>query len=182
MRASKGHWRQSGFSLVEITLALGIVTVGIVAMLGILSASMTSNTDSTRDTVMASMSRRLLGDLRAFPFDDLWSATPWDPKDLPKNRTTMSPVANDTRYFFKRDGSLLQDSLGRPLGAQAAQNDPGAFYECLVKKTPDPATRPKPHAAKMPAPFNLLNIELRFSWPGARDHEVQTLHATIARY
>jgi uncharacterized protein (TIGR02598 family) len=170
MKALQNHPRRA-FSLVEVVLALGVFSVAAVALIGAFSVSFASQRDSTRDTVLAGMSRYVLSDLRPHPFDALWAAQP----ATVKNPRPKSAPPEDSRYYFREDGTPVT-------GPDAALN-PETLYECVVRKTPDPQTRVAPAGN-----FNLLRLELVFSWPvtasPAPDQRFrkEVLNATIARY
>src|SRR5437867_3861421 len=130
-KRSHSKWL-SAFSLVEISIALGIAVFGIVGMLGLLSASMSANSASDRDTVIASMSRRVMGDLRSRAFDALWEENPW--KVSESKVSSQGSGLPATHFFFKFDGTLLVDSNGAPLGPNEAAKRRDVFYECVVAK------------------------------------------------
>jgi uncharacterized protein (TIGR02598 family) len=62
--------RQSGsksFSLVEITLALGIVAISLLAVLGLMPIASNTNRSAAADTAAASIAAAVLADIRATP-------------------------------------------------------------------------------------------------------------------
>lgn len=75
MTSSERKIRQLAFSLIEIVLAIGIISFSLLAMFGLVSVSLQSNRASASDTDLASMSRQVLATLRNLPFSSLPSAT-----------------------------------------------------------------------------------------------------------
>ncbi len=53
-----------GFALVEIVIAMGVVTFTLVAIIGMLSVGMKSSRESTEDTLIANMATAVLNNLR----------------------------------------------------------------------------------------------------------------------
>lgn len=62
---------ESGFSLIEVTLALGIISFALVSLLGLLPAGLSSFRDSMRTTVSAQVSQRLIAEMRQAEFAGL---------------------------------------------------------------------------------------------------------------
>lgn len=140
------------FSLVEIALALGIVSFAIVALLGLVAVSFDSNRASDEDTLIASMARQVVVELRAIPFDELAAGT---------------NSARETFYF---------DHEAHRLAGPA-----NAVYQCYPRVSPDTdfntqgATNgPKVNLCEVLMPF------LRNAAPDKP--AIQTIHASIARY
>ena len=155
-----------GFSLVEVVISLGIAAACLVTALGLLGVSLNSQDHSANDTVLVSMTEHVLSELRCAPFDTLWAETPGGPE--PPSTPPGAPV--DTRYFFAREGDLVSESDFR------------AYYECVVRKTPDEGTR-RPNSG----PYNLIKVELSFRYPKLPTGPTQSpnqrsLYASIARY
>ncbi len=84
------HIRSGGFSLIEIVLALGIISFALVSILGLLAGALSTSRDASDDRIAASMTTRLLSELRS-------SATF-------QNATT--------NYYFDVDGQLLTSEDG----------------------------------------------------------------------
>lgn len=66
---------QSGFSLIEVTLALGIISFVLVSLLGLLPTGLSSFRDSMRATVSAQVSQRLIAEVRQADFLGLTAGT-----------------------------------------------------------------------------------------------------------
>lgn len=67
---SRGAGGNSGFSLVEIVIALGIVSFALVAIFGLLPTGYKSAIESRRDTRSAFIAEHIIGDLRSSSFSN----------------------------------------------------------------------------------------------------------------
>jgi prepilin-type N-terminal cleavage/methylation domain-containing protein len=158
---------KKGFTLIEVVLALGVCSVALVSIMGVLSIAIGTNGDSNTDTTLAAMSRHVLNDLRAVPFDALWEATPREADNPQPPAAGVADSPPDTIYYFTQEG------LPAPTPAEA-------IYRCVVHKTPDLKTR-----GANGGPYNQLHLSLAFKWPfeaQANSGTSQTLYASIARY
>ena len=84
--------RRTGFSLVEVVLAIGVVAFGIVALLGMLTLSTGLSRNSDQDTMLATMSRQVTSELRNTAF-----------ASLPPTGTIL---------YFDADGTKLTSNKG----------------------------------------------------------------------
>jgi uncharacterized protein (TIGR02598 family) len=82
-----------GFSLTEVVLALGIVAFAIVALLGLLSASLGTSRVAEDETRLAAITSDVIDTLRSRPFADV-------------------PIA--ATYEFDHDGERLTSTGGEP--------------------------------------------------------------------
>lgn len=100
-----------GFSLVEVVLALGVISIAIVSLLGLLAASTSSSRFSDEDTSIAAITRQVDTELR--------------------NRTIATlPLGKSTWYFDNEAKHLL--------GFDNAANPPtDAIYRCEINLNPD---------------------------------------------
>jgi hypothetical protein len=183
--------------LVEIVLALGLISFALVGIFGLLSVATVSSSNSDRDTLVVSMTSQVLSDLRAVPFDSLWLEEPRTRPTPPTLPEVHEGPPKDSVYYFDGEGRFLSQS-------QTAI-PPEAVYKCRVQKredrwdgTPPVGTADRAFLApsigyKLAATedqkrrgqqeVNLLNLQLLFTWP-ARGKPGQTLttNAKIARY
>jgi uncharacterized protein (TIGR02598 family) len=78
-----------GFSLVEVTVAVGICAFVILALVGLMATGLTSAREASRDTATAGMAEYVLHDLKTRAYGAI-AAGPVDP------------------YWFSQDGAWLQ--------------------------------------------------------------------------
>ncbi len=140
----------------EIALSLGVVSFGVVGLIGLLAASFDSSRASDEDTLVASMARQVVAELRVIPFD------------------TLNPgVANATGpqpFYFDHEAHRL------PSGT-------GAIYQCIpaITANSDFMTQGTTGSATKP---NMYDVRMPFSRAALGQHApaLQTLHASLARY
>jgi len=94
---------RSGFSLVEVTLALSVAAFSLVAIFGLLPVGLNSNQASIEQTVAAGMATRLSADLRAAPPTALKSPLY---QILFPVRDPLSPKSETHTVFLKEDGTI----------------------------------------------------------------------------
>ncbi|MDD5350584.1 MAG: hypothetical protein PHQ12_10270 [Chthoniobacteraceae bacterium] len=164
------------FSLVEVVLALGIVTIALFPMIGLLSVALDATGSAGDDTALAAMCAQALADLRAAPFDALGDPAPRQAATIP---ATLPTTLADSTYYFSTEGTLIS-------GTNAA-GDPHALYECVVKKFPESDTQGE-KSGSTAGPYNRVKLELFFSWPVSSNPDPakragkQWYYASIARY
>ena len=98
--------RFRGFSLIEIVIALGIFSFAVVGIIGLMSVGISESALAKRDTMLASMVKRVIADISANP-------------------AKIADATNIAPYFFSYYGQL--DSGETPLDAK------DRYYRCDVK-------------------------------------------------
>lgn len=160
MKSVPAYARAKGFSLVEITLALGVAAIALSAIVGLLSITLKNSKSAMDDTLVAEMTGDLVNTLRKQSFTNISKAT--------------------NVYFDisgKRINSLDSDGVIQGM-AQTDALAKGAVYECVPTVTADTNTLSPDGSA------NLWRIALKFRWPAGASSTVtqKNLHADIARY
>jgi len=153
--------KEQGFSLIEIVLALGIISIGLVAILGLVATSMTSSKDSKDDTNVALMLQAVNAQLQAQLRSQLGPAG----YNAFYNNTNYSEGDNTADYFFDVSGNLIRDTSGNIV--TTASNIPSGtvpLYSCTVK-IKDPANFPSTLKLSNPPDGGLVFIQLDFAWP-----------------
>jgi len=105
--------RSGGFSLVEVTLAVGIMAFSLLAILGLLSMGMQGSRESGEDTVLALAARQVATWGRAQPFATL---------------AALAEEEAQATFFFDEHGLLSRDADGLPVTTAPAD----AHYLCAV--------------------------------------------------
>lgn len=144
--------KHRGFSLIEIVLALGLSSVGLLSLLGVLGISMNASRDAGDDAALAAMFNQVLTELSAVPFDALAHE---DIQYISHKDSFNSPPEEplpDTIYYFNEQGWRVAGS------ATDSENAP--VFECRVRKIPD-----QTFSGVSGGKPNLLLLELTFSWP-----------------
>jgi len=150
---------KSGFSLVEVAVALGIAGFALIAILGLLIANVQTSMGAKEETVTADMVQDVLGDLKT-----------------QKSFATLQGHLGTSAYtyYFDADGNLLTSNAG-------------AFYMCVTDlrvavPPPPPAGVPPPWPSNTAKP-PLIAVTMTFSWPVSAAHPNQSvLNATLAQF
>ena len=90
------------FSLVEVVIAIGIVSFGILAVISLLSMGVQNSLDSADDTNLALMAQTLNGTLRAQSFNNLTTRA-----DFAENNTAPD-------FYFNSAAELTRTAAGVP--------------------------------------------------------------------
>jgi uncharacterized protein (TIGR02598 family) len=122
---TSGRRLLSAFSLVEVTLALGIASFSLLAILALLPASSNSNQRTVQQTADANLARAIAADLRATS-----KTSPPTNQNSPRYHITVpapivgTPTSSSSlthTIFLREDGSA---AASNPLLAQDADADP----------------------------------------------------------
>jgi uncharacterized protein (TIGR02598 family) len=114
---SRSRYRSVGFSLVEVTLALGIAAFCLVGLFGLLPLGMQTNQSSISQTAAASVLSSVVADLRATP------------------KTT--PASLQYEITFGTAKTLYFDGAGRVVAPAAPNAIPR--YRVTITFPPSPA-------------------------------------------
>lgn len=75
--------RRGGMGLLDLMIALTILTVAVMSLLGLVGASLQLETVNRENTLAIQAARRAIEELRAIPFEDVYSSCNRDPSDDP---------------------------------------------------------------------------------------------------
>ncbi len=100
--------RPGGFTLVEVTIAIGIISFALLGLIGLLPAGLGALRDSVEQSMNAQIVRRISGDLVVRSF---------------ASRTDFSSFSGAT-LFFDEEAQLLAGSAGARYRAVVAVRDP----------------------------------------------------------
>jgi len=152
--------KTSAFSLVEVTIALGITAFALAAIVGLLSLTLKNSKSAQDDTLVAEMAGDFINGMR-------------------KQEFTAIPTV--PTVYFDVGGKRLNPSTAsgeiQALGSTVAISQ-GGIYECVPSVTVDQSTTNPDGSA------NLYRVSLNFKWPigSANSVNEKTIHADIARY
>ena len=104
MNLSKG----SAFSLVEVTLALGIAAFGLIAVFGLLPTGLNTNQASIRQTAAANVIAGIAADLRQAPTADQIASAPILTAVSP--RLGIKLTTSPTKGYLDEGGALTPGS------------------------------------------------------------------------
>ena len=134
-------YRPEGFSLVEVVIATGIVSVVIITIIGLLTVGLRNSRESAEDTNLALMTQTISSLVRTRSFSNVYSST-----DFSESNT-------DADYFFDANGTLVRDATGAPASNASADS----HFACTI-------TRRTPSLAPVSS-SNCIYLQYRFTWP-----------------
>jgi type II secretory pathway pseudopilin PulG len=156
----------AAFSLVEVTLALGVMAFCLVALLGLLPVGMNSNRAALEQTAAASVANAVAVDLRQTPLAVTGSANPslshrksprfQIPVPLPAT-SAPTPTPSPVTMFFTEDGTAA--------GAVGADADPTTNPRYRVSSTFYPPVSPSSLFNQHPATL----VKIQVTWPALAD-------------
>jgi uncharacterized protein (TIGR02598 family) len=155
--------QKKAFTLIEVTVAIGIAAFGIVSLLGLMGVFMNSGRESSEDTVLSDIAKSVAADLRARPLGSASSSS---------SGNSLSALASSggSKSYFSLDGALLSGSAS-------------AVYACTVTVTAKPEFNTV--STQVPDPkkaINLYEAKIEFSWPHPQSTFKKTFHINLARY
>lgn len=133
--------KRSGFSLVEVVLAVGVVAFAFVGVLGLLPAGMTQFRGAIDDTVSTEIAHRVIADARQMDFDALI-----DKPSIPDEEGAgdyfafRAPKVSqpEFRYFDEQGGEVIPASTAARSNPMSLSADEGGrvVYHVLVRVLP----------------------------------------------
>jgi uncharacterized protein (TIGR02598 family) len=152
--------RDPGFSLVEVTIALGIAAFALAAIVGLLSVTLKDGKSALDDTLIAEMARDIVNTMR---------------------KETFTSIPTATVVYFDNGGKRANelDSSGNiQTMSESDAISQGAVYQCTPVVVADAAT------TSADSTVNLWRVTLNFKWPvgAAKSINEKTIQADIARY
>jgi uncharacterized protein (TIGR02598 family) len=157
---ARGGSKHFAFSLIEVTIALGVLSFVLVSIMGLLSGSFSIARDAANDSALTSIARNVVDDLRGRAFDE-----------LPGVGTTITEL----RYFIQDGSPCSEKSDGSAIAA-------GAVYKATIDGAPDAALK------GADGTVNLVKLRLRLqrnaNWPSDIDQDAnkQDIYVEIACY
>ena len=139
-RVGSARDSERAFSLVEVVIAIGLVSFALLALVGLLMTGLRSSRESGEDTSLAFCTETAQELLRAEGFAHA--------------STNAAYAAATPAFYFDSAGILQTDTNGIPLAAANSESQ----YGCTV-------TRRAPAVAPVQATTNLLICQLQFVWP-----------------
>jgi len=152
-----------GFSLVEVTLALGVAAVCLLAIFGLLPIGLNSNQASVEQTTAASLTRSIISDLRSTPVVAGTTSVSTTYGIIFPNLLTTGTNSSMNTVWFDEWGTQVGNTAGTSATAQQAQakDAQSAFpkYRAFITLTPPATTSPK----------SATFVRTIISWPAFAD-------------
>ncbi|MEO6788841.1 MAG: Verru_Chthon cassette protein B [Chthoniobacteraceae bacterium] len=110
--------KASGFTLIEVAIAVGILAVALVALLGLLPGGMTNFRKAMDTSITAQIAQRILLDMQQADFAQVIDA-PAGTDSIPVGYTFTAPTraSQQFRYFDEQGGELIPPNNGTTLTA-----------------------------------------------------------------
>lgn len=136
--------RPNAFSLIEVTLALGLVAFALVGILGVLPLAMGSGRASIEQTRAASIANTLFASFRSQPFTQVYYLTGNDSggKGTPVNLATDTQPANPGTVSERQIYATFTDGLSHGEGVQFQSGSAQAEYAVAIGFNNRPGTNP----------------------------------------
>ena len=146
LRFLSHHRLASGFTLIEVLVAIVILTVGALAAIKIQRDSTMANQSALNREVAGALARQLLERIERVPFPD------------PPGGGTYANCLADTLGAYVVPCAAL--SPGNPLDPQGQNAPTNGFFNRTWQVTLNPSATPSPNAAAQ----NYATVRVRVSW------------------
>ncbi|MEN3371319.1 MAG: hypothetical protein V7609_3462 [Verrucomicrobiota bacterium] len=123
---------EAGFSLVEVTLAIGVTAFCLLAVFGLLPIAQTSHQNASEQSVMSHLTSEIISDLKATQ-----RSTPASSQNSPRFGLAVdAPGAGSSTHtlFFREGGATIG-----PADTDAMGTDPVPRYRATIFLTPPTA-------------------------------------------
>jgi len=121
--------REAGFSLVEVTLAIGVTAFCLLAVFGLLPIAQTSHQNASEQSVMSHLTSEILSDLKATR-----RTTPASSQNSPRFGLAVDAPGSGSSIhtlFFREGGATIG-----PADTDAAGADPAPRYRATIFLAP----------------------------------------------
>ena len=109
--------------MVEVTIAIAVLSFCLLTLLALLPIGLTSTTDSLQKTAAAGIASQIAADVRATPMATASTTTPPSPR---------YGLALDSASAASTTNTFYLDDTGNPTGANNAAITAGAIYKATV--------------------------------------------------
>lgn len=139
LACARPHAKGSGFTLVEVVVAVGIIAFALTAIIGLTGLAVQGTKDADLYGRLASINRRIAADFQGSAY-------------LAVSGSFAAVGANTTSYYDYY-GTPLTDCYGNPISA----NKGNKYFQCTVTNA-TPATG-------YPGTAKLLRVQIRWPYP-----------------
>jgi uncharacterized protein (TIGR02598 family) len=143
---------RAGFSLIEVSIAMAVAAVGLIAIIGLLPPGIQSSRDAADNTIAASVVQDVFSTIRAASFTDVDLNTPFGftgpgASTGPYNLQNAYPATpNPVKAYFDLSGGPVPDPAATPQDC---------YYKVVVSFQPQ----------NPPNPAVLSVVTATVSWP-----------------
>lgn len=159
------------FTLVEVVLAIGVVSFGLVSVITLLSLAMQSSKESSEDTNIALMTQTIVALLRSNGYTNVTGTIP-------------AGSASSISYYFDARGGISLDESGKFLTSTtvATATTPPVYICTVTNKT---SASPAPNFPPAGFPLRFAQLQFDFSWPygaPAANRQHKYVATSLAQY
>ena len=161
------HHPRAGFSLIEVTIALGIAAFCLITVFGLLPIGLDSSQNAAEQTTVSGIATSISADLHSTP---LISSTGTTTSRFgifipPTNQMTSSTTLPPQVLFFTHDGNLAG-----PVDSNAFPGANPPRYRATITMQADPTLSPlAPNI-----PNTLYKVWIFITWPALADSVAKT--------
>lgn len=141
-----------GFSLVEVVIAMAVVTFCLIALLGLLTVASLNNASSLDQTIATSVAAAIMSDLRATPVTAPGAAATSSRYQI---KIPAAGGSSSTQVFFLDNNGTLSGAIGANANATAT---PPPLYRATLTFLPPTAATPNPRTVTF--------VRILITWPG----------------
>ena len=168
---SSRQGKTSGFTLIEVAIAVAILAVSLVALLGLMPAGMTNFRKAMDTSITAQIAQRILLDMGQADFDQVIDAPKSGTDNISPSYTFTAPTrtlaqnALRFRYFDEQGSELIP--LGNGGTSLSAAQKTALVYQVNVRVMPKAA---QPADSKISGAVALVTVQVARN-PNSRDLE-----------
>ncbi len=159
--------KRAAFSLVEVTLALGIAAFCLLAIFGLLPTGLNSNQTSIHQTVASGLASMLVTDLRATPKAAPGTTTAYK---SPRFLIPIPAFGNATHTLFLKEDGSISGTID-----QSANGLSSPLYRAMLEFK-GPALRTPPNQMDKRA----MTVRVLITWPALADSTANTIPTKFA--
>jgi len=170
---------RAGFSLIEVTIALGIAAFCLITVFALLPLGLNSNQNSFEQTAAAGIATAIAADLHGTPVvssAEVSSTTSRFNIAIPEpgmatSSTGNSGVAYQTIFFTRDGGPWLPAGQTNPVGQEARASNPPPRYRATITFRPVDSLSQNPSGLNgVITPRNkVFKVWILITWPALSD-------------
>jgi len=166
---------RAGFSLIEVTLALGIAAFCLLTVFGLLPLGLNSNQNAFEQTAAAGIATAIASDLHGTPVVSTASVSSTTSRFqfvIPNAGTNILPTGSTFQtLYFSQDASPtnINAGTGSGIGSAAVSTYPPSRYRATVTFQPEDTTSQNPPGVTSAPRNKIFKVWILITWPALAD-------------
>jgi type II secretory pathway pseudopilin PulG len=165
-----------GFSLIEVTIALGIAAFCLITVFALLPIGINTNNNAFEQTTAAGIATAIAADLHGTPVVSTLSTTSSTSRfniiipTVDPSQSSVSTPANQTMFFTTAGAPWTPPGQTDPVGVDAtvSPGNPPPHYRATITFQPEDTSAPQ--GVPFPAPRNkIFRVWILITWPALAD-------------